>query len=100
MLVQQNEGQVSKLIWDSFGSYIAKSLKNGKGIWIPKFGQFTFTAVNVDLAGSTNPHQRDRQERFPVFVVGPDFTPSIPMKAGITTGMTSDIYNNDQEKGP
>jgi hypothetical protein len=56
--------------------------------------------VNVDLAGSTNPHQRDRQERFPVFVVGPDFTPSVQMKAGIATGMTSDIYNNDLDKGP
>ena len=55
MLVTANEGQVSKLIWDAFGSFVSKSLKNGKGVWVPKFGNFTFTAVNVDLAGSTNP---------------------------------------------
>jgi hypothetical protein len=100
MLVAPGEGQIGKLIWDAFGSLISKSLKNGKGVWIPKFGNFTFTAVNVDLAGSTNPQQRDRQERFPVFVVGQDFVPSINMKAGISSGMTSDIYNNDQERGP
>ena len=100
MLVAPGEGQIGKLIWDAFGSFISKSLKNGKGVWIPKFGNFTFTAINVDLAGSTNPQQRDRQERFPVFVVGQDFAPSVPMRAGISSGMTSDIYNNDPEKGP
>lgn len=30
-------------------------MRSGKGVWIPKFGNFTFTAINVDLAGSTNP---------------------------------------------
>lgn len=39
-------------IWKGFGSYIAKQLRNGKGISVPKFGNFTFTAPLVDLAVS------------------------------------------------
>jgi len=27
----------------------------------------------VDMSGSTNPNERDRQERFPVFLIGKDF---------------------------
>lgn len=49
----------TKKIWDAFGQIVARSLKQGKGLWIPKFGQFTFTSVTVDLAGSTNPIARD-----------------------------------------
>jgi hypothetical protein len=37
-------------IWKGFGSYIAKQLRNGKGVGVPKFGNFTFTATDVDLA--------------------------------------------------
>lgn len=37
-------------IWKGFGSYVAKQLRNGKGISVPKFGNFTFTAPIVDLA--------------------------------------------------
>lgn len=36
----------SKRIWDAFGAYIARNLKSGKGIHVPKFGQFTFTFPN------------------------------------------------------
>lgn len=45
----------SKTVWDAFGSYLAKVMRNGRGVWVPKFGIFTFSAMNVDLAGSTNP---------------------------------------------
>ena len=37
-------------IWRAFGSYVAKQLRNGKGVCVPKFGNFTFSAPNVDLA--------------------------------------------------
>jgi nucleoid DNA-binding protein len=37
-------------IWKGFGSYVAKQLRNGKGVGIPKFGNFSFTATDVDLA--------------------------------------------------
>jgi len=46
-------------IWDALGQYIAKQLRSGKGVWIPKLGHFTFTGMNVDMAGSTNPQERD-----------------------------------------
>ncbi|MFN9899751.1 MAG: HU domain-containing protein [bacterium] len=29
-------------------------MRSGKGVWIPKFGHFTFTAINVDLSVSLN----------------------------------------------
>lgn len=46
-------------IWDALGQYIYRQLRNGKGVWVPKLGNFTFTGMNVDLAGSTNPQDRD-----------------------------------------
>ena len=39
----------SDAVWDSFGQFVAKNMKLGKGVWIPKFGQFSFTAMTVDL---------------------------------------------------
>jgi hypothetical protein len=42
--------QTVNSIWKGFGSYIAKQLRNGKGVSVPKFGNFTFSATNVDLA--------------------------------------------------
>jgi len=37
-------------IWSALGAYIARQLRNGKGVGIPKFGNFTFTSTDVDLA--------------------------------------------------
>ena len=45
--------QQLRSIWRAFGSYIAKQLVNGKGVIIPRFGSFTFTAAEVNLAVST-----------------------------------------------
>lgn len=70
-------------VWTAFGKYIEKELKNGKGVGIPKFGQFTFTPINVDLAGSTNPDKRDLQIREPIFQVAKDFVLGMEIKAGI-----------------
>ena len=58
-------------------------MRSGKGVCIPKFGNFTFTAINVDLSGSTNPQVRDKQDRYPVFIVGKDFVSSVSIKPGI-----------------
>lgn len=56
----EDKKDISKKVWRAFGSYIAKQLKNGKGIVIPRFGNFTFSATNVNLEGTTNPQYRDR----------------------------------------
>jgi hypothetical protein len=32
-------------------------MKGGRGVWVPKLGIFTFTAMNVDLAVSTIIHE-------------------------------------------
>ena len=41
---------------------------------------------------------RDRQERFPVFIVAKDFV-SAPMNAGIACGMTNEAYINEKKEG-
>lgn len=71
-------------IWKGFGSYIAKELRNGRGVAVPKFGNFTFTSAVVDLAGTTNPQERDKQFREPVFIVGKDFVSAVYIKSGIS----------------
>ena len=48
-----------QMIWDAFGKYVARNIKQGRGVAVPKFGQFTFTSVYVDLKGSTNTYIRD-----------------------------------------
>ena len=73
-----------RTIWRAFGSYIAKQLNNGKGVVVPKFGNFTFTATEVSLAGTTNPQNRDKQLREPVFMVGKDFVSAVTIKTGIS----------------
>jgi len=96
--------QSLRSIWRALGSYIAKQLVNGKGVIIPRFGSFTFTAAEVDLSvsnflfflssctlltflclkGSTNPQARDHQIREPVFMVGKDFVSGVVLKSGIS----------------
>lgn len=49
-----SDAQRTKTIWDAFGQYIAKELRGGRGVWVPKFGQFSFTGMHVDLAVSIN----------------------------------------------
>jgi len=50
------ENAITKIIWNAFGRYIAKNMKAGRAVAIPKFGQFTFTFPNhLDMAGLTNP---------------------------------------------
>ena len=39
-------------IWRAFGSYIAKQLVSGKGVTVPRFGTFTFSAAEVNLTVS------------------------------------------------
>ena len=58
-------------------------MTNGRGVVVPKLGHFTFTAMEVNLQGTTNPQIRDRQLREPVFVVCKDFIHPLPMKSGI-----------------
>jgi nucleoid DNA-binding protein len=69
-------------IWTAFGKFVSKTLKQGKGVAIPKFGNFTFTHAKVDLGGSTNPDRRDLQIREPIFQISKDFVLGMPIKAG------------------
>ena len=100
------DDQTLRSIWRALGSYVAKQLTNGKGVTIPRFGKFTFTAAEVNLTvsghlnflnyrvtnhcfiyffrGSTNPQARDHQIREPVFMVGKDFVSGIVLKTGIS----------------
>ena len=39
----------SSAVWEAFGQFVAKSMRAGKGVTVQKFGQFSFTAMTVDL---------------------------------------------------
>ena len=49
-----DENTVSQ-VWRAFGSYLAKELRNGRGVAGPRVGNFTFTSTIVDLAVTFNP---------------------------------------------
>lgn len=55
----------------------------GRGITIPKFGIFTFSAPEFILDGVTNPLERDKQHRIPVFLISKDFARGKMLKTGI-----------------
>jgi len=46
---------INRKVWHAFGSLIAKEMINGRGVIVPKLGHFTFTAMEFDLQGTTNP---------------------------------------------
>ena len=75
--------QENRSIWSALGAYIAKELMNGRGVMVPKFGHFTFTAAEVDLQGTTNSHLRDHQLRKPVFMISKEFSASMALRSGI-----------------
>ena len=76
------------IVWDNLGKYISRSLRNGRGVVIPKFGTFTFSAPLVSLRGVTNPMIRDAQPRVPVFLISPEFVSGGNIKTGIFYGKT------------
>jgi len=46
--------------WEAFGAAICSSMRQGRALQVPKLGLFTFTAIGVDLKGTTNQNERDR----------------------------------------
>ena len=70
-------------------------MRNGKGIHVQKFGLFTFSAPHVDLAGTTNPGDRDKQQRHPVFIIGKDFVSGVTLRAGQAHGLGNQIRPYD-----
>lgn len=89
------------IVWDSLGKYLSRNLRNGRGVIIPKFGTFTFTAPVVNLDGVTNPESRDAQSRIPVFIVSPEFVLGGGIKPGIFYGKTRSLrpYTNKGKNG-
>lgn len=91
-LFQAQQSEVNdatvNIVWDNLGKYISRTLRNGRGIFIPKFGTFTFSAPLVTLNGVTNPMMRDLQPRMPVFIVSPEFINGGNIKTGIFYGKT------------
>lgn len=83
--------QENRSIWSAFGSYVAKELVNGRGVMVPKFGNFTFSAAELDLQGTTNPDKRDKQIRTPVFMVSKDFVSLVTLRSGIVHTSASGI---------
>lgn len=89
--------EVEERVWGAFGRLVARMVAEGRAVQVPKFGVFTFTAADVDLKGTTNQGQRDRQERVPVFVVAKEFAGSIDIKPGIKATATGQIRPYQQQ---
>ncbi|KAM3134464.1 hypothetical protein pb186bvf_013430 [Paramecium bursaria] len=65
----------------------------GRGVVIKGYGTFTFSAPDVILDGVTNPIERDRQPRQPVFLVGKEFVSGMNLKTAIAIGRQLRPYN-------
>ena len=59
----------------------------GRGISVPGFGIFNFSAPEISLAGVTNPVERDKLRRIPIFLVAKEFAKGKLIKTGIATSM-------------
>lgn len=83
------------------GRFIANQLRCGRGVIVPKFGSFTYSAPDVTLNGVTNPKQRDLARRRPVFIVSPNFNMGGNLKTGIWFKEFGHIrpYNNKGVSG-
>ncbi|EGR32182.1 hypothetical protein IMG5_093060 [Ichthyophthirius multifiliis] len=80
--IQLDEDVLQKT-WQSFGLYISRQMRMGRGIQIPHFGIFTFSAPDCNLNGVTNPTERDKQYRIPIFLVSKQFVKGQYVKTGI-----------------
>ncbi|KAL4471529.1 hypothetical protein ABPG74_008422 [Tetrahymena malaccensis] len=69
--------------WAAFGTYICKCLRQGRAVSIPKFGLFTYSFRDVNLDGTTNEYERDKEEREPVFIISKDFAKGLNLKSGV-----------------
>lgn len=94
--------------WECFGRlrtdagrYLASQIRQGRGVIVPKFGSFTFSAPKVNLTGVTNPKERDIGRRVPVFIISPNFFPGGNLKPGAFSVEFGHIrpYNNQGANG-
>ncbi|EAR94641.2 EF-hand protein (macronuclear) [Tetrahymena thermophila SB210] len=69
--------------WAAFGTYVCKCLRQGRAVSIPKFGLFTYSFRDVNLDGTTNEYERDKEEREPVFIISKDFAKGLNIKSGV-----------------
>ncbi|CAD8159524.1 unnamed protein product [Paramecium octaurelia] len=72
--------------WNAFGLHISRQLRMGRGVAVNKFGTFSFSAPDVVLDGVTNPVDRDKQPRQPVFLVAKEFVNGFNLKTAIAIG--------------
>ncbi|CAK62279.1 unnamed protein product (macronuclear) [Paramecium tetraurelia] len=72
--------------WNAFGLHVSRQLRMGRGVAVNKFGTFSFSAPDVILDGVTNPVERDKQPRQPVFLVAKEFVNGFNLKTAIAIG--------------
>ncbi|KAL4511758.1 hypothetical protein ABPG72_012603 [Tetrahymena utriculariae] len=77
------DGETINNSWSAFGTYICKCLRQGRAVSIPKFGLFTYSFRDVNLDGTTNEYERDKEEREPVFIISKDFAKGLNLKSGV-----------------
>ena len=84
-----------KEVWIKVGEQIEKQLCQGKGIMIQKLGLFTLSCPEFSMVGTTNPEERDKQIRVPVFLISKEFIKGRHIKHGIMTQQGMRAYNGE-----
>jgi hypothetical protein len=72
----------------------------GRSVIVPKFGLFTFTAPSYKLEGVSNPWERNKMPRKPVFIVSKYFVHGKRLKSGIFHQNTLRPYSSKIPIGP
>jgi hypothetical protein len=72
-----------RVVWNAFGLYVSRNLRMGRAVAVPRLGLFTFTAPEVNLHGVTNPEDRNRLPRCPVFIIAKEFVKGRVFTPGI-----------------
>ncbi|CAD8157187.1 unnamed protein product [Paramecium pentaurelia] len=85
-LIQALDEETVSAAWNAFGLHISRQLRMGRGVAVNKFGTFSFSAPDVVLDGVTNPVDRDKQPRQPVFLVAKEFVNGFNLKTAIAIG--------------
>jgi len=58
---------------------------NGRSVIVKNLGQFNFSHPEFQLAGATNPEERNKLSRVPVFLIDSSFVKGRKIKKGIYT---------------
>jgi len=93
------DNQVVTQIWHSFGRYVSNQMLNGRAVIVKNLGQFNFSHPEYQLGGTTNPEQRNKLNRLPIFLIDSNFIKGRWIDKGIYTNQGIRVYGNQGING-